>query len=413
MDRAILSLFDNSRFLLLGTLLWAVLGSLSPADLRATPPWQSDESQVDTTYQDRDKRLAGLSAEQLREEYDAALSEWKHQHARLIQAHYMFFNVREGESEYWAMQFRDAKKHGERARKLAGHLAVNLMEKLTEPPDRDLADMVFNSMDAHLLFFEYQKAHRTAKALVESGHQRPYLLPMYAYSAYCVNEFAEARSVFIQSQIVGETLTPDQQAAFDACSVGLSQLEKERTARATDEEANLPRVELMTTRGPIVVELFEDQAPNTVANFIFLVERNFFREHQFYDIDDSLAITGSPTNDASGRVDYSIRSEHDREDRRAHLRGYLTLMIDVNSELGSSQFSILTRPRPDLDNSLNTVFGRIIEGEIVLDLLERSGSTWENMIKAADSQIGPPDKIISARVLRKRDHRYLPERIAY
>ena len=71
----------------------------------------------------------------------------------------------------------------------------------------------------------------------------------------------------------------------------------------------------------------------------------------------------------------------------------------------------MMKPRPDLDTAENTVFGRIIEGEEVLDLLEKAGKTWQDMITAADSQIGPPDQILSARVIRKRDHEYVPSRV--
>jgi cyclophilin family peptidyl-prolyl cis-trans isomerase len=161
----------------------------------------------------------------------------------------------------------------------------------------------------------------------------------------------------------------------------------------------------------MVVELFEDQAPNAVASFIFLVERNFYRNQQFYDVSESLAFTGSPTNEPSGNAGYGIRSEFDRPDRRPHWRGYLTLLVNPDTQVGSSQFAIMMKPRPDLDTAENTVFGRIIEGEEVLDLLEKAGKTWQDMITAADSQIGPPDQILSARVIRKRDHEYVPTRV--
>jgi cyclophilin family peptidyl-prolyl cis-trans isomerase len=400
---------------LLGELGHRPAPTTTPAATGATSPvavWQDDEPEVNDAYQREDQRLAGLSEAELRTEFEARIKDWKHQHARMGQGYMQFYMMKEADSEYWAAQFRDAKKKGEVARKAAGLVAVNLLEKMTQPPDRDLADMVFHSIDAHFIFHEYGKAYRAAKALVERGHQRPFLLPLYGYAAYCQNEFNEARGVFSQAIIAGETLSPEQQAAFEACGAAVFSMEEEAVQREADAQANLPRVEILTTKGPIVVELFEDQAPNTVANFVYLVERKFYRNRQFYDLTDSLIMTGSPTNDASGRVDYSIKSESERPDRRRHLRGTLTMLVDAQSELASSQFAILSKPMPDLDRGLNTVFGRVIEGEIVLDLLERAGSSWEKMISAPDSQIGPPDEIISARVLRKRDREYLPERLA-
>ena len=47
---------------------------------------------------------------------------------------------------------------------------------------------------------------------------------------------------------------------------------REAEAKADD----LPRVKLKTTKGDIVIELFENEAPNTVANFISLVEKRFY-----------------------------------------------------------------------------------------------------------------------------------------
>jgi len=250
-----------------------------------------------------------------------------------------------------------------------------------------------------------------AKALVERGHQRPYLLPLYGYAAYSVNEFSEARSVFSQAIIVGETLNEQQQSAFESSGRGQAIIDAEQTALAVDEDAELPIIEFQTTKGKMVVELFEDNAPNTVKNMVFLVEQGFFKDRDFYEITDNLIFTASPTNDAAGRVSYSIKSEHELPNRRPHLRGYLTMLVDVESQLASCQFAIVTQPRPDLDAQLNTVFGRIIEGDLLLDNLERAGSLWQKAITAPNSMIGPADKILSARVVRKRDYNYYPERV--
>lgn len=370
-----------------------------------------DEATVNDSYQKEEARLAGLTVEELRAEFNQWVTEWKRQHSRLIQGHMQFHMVKEVDSEVWAIQFRDAKKKGEQARKAASHVAVVLLEKMPENPDKDLVDMVYKSLDAHLVFQQYGQAYRAARALVESGQQRPYLLGMYAYSAFCLNQFEEARSLFSQAIIIKESLSDVQKAASEMCGTALFRSETEKLALEADAEANLPRVEIMTTKGPMVVELFEDQAPNAVASFIFLVERNFYRNQQFYDVSESLAFTGSPTNEPSGNAGYGIRSEFDRPDRRPHWRGYLTLLVNPDTQVGSSQFAIMMKPRPDLDTAENTVFGRIIEGEEVLDLLEKAGKTWQDMITAADSQIGPPDQILSARVLRKRDHEYVPTRV--
>lgn len=367
--------------------------------------------EIDDSYLVEEARLAALSVAELQAEFDQRLAEWRLQYARMGQGYMQFYFKEERESGIWAAQFNDARTQGEKARKAAGHVAMHLLEKMTDPPSQELADMAYRSIDAYLLFHEYRKAYRIAKALVERGHQRPYLLPLYGYSAYCVNEFSEARSVFSQGIILGETLNEQQQAAFEISGRSQAIIDSEQAALAIDEDAELPVIEFQTTKGKMVVELFEDNASNTVKNMVFLVEQGFFKDREFYELTDNLIFTGSPTNDATGRVSYSIKSERELPNRRPHLRGYLTMLVDVDSELASCQFAIVTQPRLDLDEQLNTVFGRIIEGDLLLDNLERAGSIWQKAITAPNSMIGPADKILSARVIRKRAYDYFPERV--
>lgn len=369
---------------------------------------ETNSPSIDDQYVRDEQRYASMTAEELHVELDKTLAEWRHQYARIIQAVMQFHSQKEIEAPRWASQFRDAKKKGEQARKNAGHVAVHLLEKSTGAPDKDLADLAYNSLDSYFVFKEYRKAYRIAKALVARGHQRAFLLPLYGYAAYCVNEYSEARSVFSEAKILGETLTREQETAFELSRILEERMEAEKAALLVDESADLPRIEFQTTKGIIVVELFEDQAPNTVNNLVSLVEKGFFKNQQFYEINDSMAVTGSPTNDASGQAGYWIKSEHERSDRRPHLRGYLTMLVDLQSNLASSQFAFVTRPRPELDQERNTVFGRIIEGDVVLDNLERAGKEWEKMIQAQDSMIGQPDEILSARVVRKRARDYVP-----
>jgi len=373
--------------------------------------WQGEDLEIDDTYQTEDARLAAMSEEELQVEYRRQLDQWRFQFSRLMQAHTAFYSMPKRESDDWDYQFRDAKRQGEKARIAAGHVAAHLLEKTTGRPDPGLAEMAYHMIDSHLFFHQYQMAHRLANALLGTGYERPHLYAMAAYSAFCVNRFDEAQQLFGRAIIAGDHLPDHFARAFEQCSAASQRMEREMEALATDAGADLPRVELTTTKGKIVVELFEDQAPNTVANFIYLVEQRFYRNQQFYDTTDSLISTGSPTNDPEGWADYWIASEADRTDRRLHLRGYLTLMVVPELQAGSSQFAILTKPRPDLDSMPNTVFGRIVEGEIVLDLLERAGEEWEKAILAPDSQIGEPDQILGARVLRKRNRDYYPQRL--
>ena len=168
-------------------------------------------------------------------------------------------------------------------------------------------------------------------------------------------------------------------AARDA--VKLAADEKERLKK--DVDANLPRVTLETTKGKIVIELFEDDAPNTVKNFISLVEKKFYDGVVFHRVESWVIQTGDPEGSGMGGPGYSIKTE---ANARKHFSGYLG-MARSGPDTESSQFYFMRYYTPGLDGGEPpfAVFGRVIEGMDVLDKLERL------------------DQIKSATVIRKRE----------
>ncbi|HEX4128698.1 MAG TPA: peptidylprolyl isomerase [Pirellulales bacterium] len=162
----------------------------------------------------------------------------------------------------------------------------------------------------------------------------------------------------------------------------------------------LPRVLLKTTKGDVVVELYEDEAPNTVANFINLVEKKFYDGTKFHRvIDGFMAQGGDPEGTGRGGPGYTIPCECNKSNAHRHERGSLS-MAHKGRDTGGSQFFITFRATPHLD-SVHTVFGKVIQGMDVVDKFERS-----------DNPYVEPDKIIEARVLQKRNHPYEPHKIA-
>ncbi|MEX0712393.1 MAG: peptidylprolyl isomerase [Pirellulales bacterium] len=163
-------------------------------------------------------------------------------------------------------------------------------------------------------------------------------------------------------------------------------------------ENDLPQVSLQTSQGDVVIELFEDQAPGTVANFINLVEQGFYDGLKFHRvIENFMAQGGCPKGTGTGGPGYAIACECYRPDARQHARGSLS-MAHAGKDTGGSQFFITFKPTPHLDGK-HTVFGQVITGMEVVDELRRSDAG------------GQPDKIVEARVLRKRDHPYEPQKL--
>ena len=172
--------------------------------------------------------------------------------------------------------------------------------------------------------------------------------------------------------------------------------------KAEAEADDLPRVKLTTSAGPVVVELFENEAPNTVANFVSLVEKGFYNGTPFHRvIGGFMAQGGDPTGSGGGGPGYAIACECDGPGARKHFLGTLS-MAHAGKNTGGSQFFLTFRPTEHLDGK-HTVFGRVIEGFDVLPKLARTQDP-EGRPTGAE-----PDTIVKAEMVRKRNHPYEPQ----
>ena len=160
----------------------------------------------------------------------------------------------------------------------------------------------------------------------------------------------------------------------------------------------LPMIRMTTTKGDLLLEMFEDDAPNTVANFVSLTESGFYDGILFHRVVPSFVIqAGDPqTLDAAkkarwgtGGPGYCIDCETDGNAKR-HGAKYLS-MAHAGRNSGGSQFFITHVATPHLDGK-HTVFGRVIEGEDVVDAIAEG------------------DAIEKAVVEKKRDHDYAPKK---
>ncbi len=231
------------------------------------------------------------------------------------------------------------------------------------------------------------------------------------------NQFAEANEII--DTIPPSTLESLQGADHKLLPIRMalqSKYEQEKETLAAEADDNLPRVELNTTQGPIIVELFENEAPETVGNFIYLVESGFYTDVIFHRvIARFMAQTGLVAYTDRGyhakNLDYSIYDE--TKGGRTHFYGYLSMAKTDAPNSGSSQFYITYEPTVFLDGR-HTVFGRVIEGmENALRLLpthetkeKKDEPPEEVMIESVT-----PDRILTAKVLRKRDHEYRPNKV--
>ena len=123
---------------------------------------------------------------------------------------------------------------------------------------------------------------------------------------------------------------------------------------------------IQTNHGPIHVELFPDEAPKTVNNFVKLVNDGFYDRVIFHRvIPDFMIQGGDPTGTGSGGPGYTFEDEFN--DHRVE-RGALAMANAGPNTNGSQFFVVTTEAAPWLDGK-HTVFGRVTEGMDVVDTI--------------------------------------------
>jgi len=162
--------------------------------------------------------------------------------------------------------------------------------------------------------------------------------------------------------------------------------------------ADLPRVKLATSGGDVVVELFEDDAPNTVANFVELTEKGFYDGLAFHRvIADFMIQGGCPQGTGTGDPGYRFADECEGNPNK--VVKHTLCMANAGPDTNGSQFFLVTADAcPWLDGK-HTVFGKVVEGSDVVD-------TIGSCKTGAGDRPAEPQKIVKAEVLSKRDHEY-------
>lgn len=117
---------------------------------------------------------------------------------------------------------------------------------------------------------------------------------------------------------------------------------------------------LMKTGEKIEFELYNEEAPNTVANFEKLANEQFYNGLTFHRVIPGFVSQGGcPNGTGTGSAGYTIKCETEGNPHR-HEVGSLS-MAHAGRDTGSSQFFIVHEPQPHLDG-VHTVFGKVTSG---------------------------------------------------
>ena len=155
----------------------------------------------------------------------------------------------------------------------------------------------------------------------------------------------------------------------------------------------MKRVHFETDKGEIVCELFEDDAPGTVANFVGLatgtkeftdpktgkkVKRAYYDGLAFHRvIKDFMIQGGCPLGSGTGGPGFTIKDELSGK-KQVHKAGSLSMAKTAAPDSGGSQFFICHTPQPHLDRK-HTVFGQVVSGmEAVLKIAsgDKMNKVW-------------------------------------
>lgn len=133
-----------------------------------------------------------------------------------------------------------------------------------------------------------------------------------------------------------------------------------------DSLAYKKMVVIRTNLGDIKIELFPNEAPFTVQNFLKLAEKKYYDGIIFHRVVPNFVIqAGDPTGTGFGGPDYSIRTEISQLKFETGTLG----MASAGKDTEGSQFFITHSPQPHLDGKY-TVFGRVIDGMDIVDRIQ-------------------------------------------
>lgn len=133
---------------------------------------------------------------------------------------------------------------------------------------------------------------------------------------------------------------------------------------------------LMQNGEKIEFELYPNEAPRTVANFVELIKKGFYNGLTFHRvIPGFVSQGGDPNGNGTGGPGYTIKCETEGNPHK-HVEGAFS-MAHAGRDTGGSQFFIVHDPQPHL-NGVHTVFGQVTSGISTVKAM-RNGDVMEKV----------------------------------
>lgn len=140
------------------------------------------------------------------------------------------------------------------------------------------------------------------------------------------------------------------------------------------------QIRMQTDKGEIVFELFDEEAPKTVSNFVYLTKGGYYDGLIFHRYEPGFVIQGGdPTGNGTGGPGYRFEDE---PVKRPYTKG-IVAMANAGPDTNGSQFFIMLGDTPL--PPLYTIFGMVTKGQDVVDKL-RAGDKMKSVIVEAKSK---------------------------
>jgi peptidyl-prolyl cis-trans isomerase B (cyclophilin B) len=244
--------------------------------------------------------------------------------------------------------------------------ANELVDKQLDPPSWEIS-FTTKGGELHVLKLGKKKDNEHTYAMFDD---KPYVVSI-------MNRITDQLTVTRESVVSGNVSSPSQP----------QQKAPHPTKYAVQgKDEPLPQVKIVTNKGEFVVELWEDDAPNTVANFIYLVVKGFFNGLTFHRHEPGVVLQGGdPNGNGTGGPGWKIEAEVNGRKYDAGVLG----MADSGVDTAGSQFFFAYQRMPQWDGRYTT-FGVIVSGQDIFNQLTKD------------------DSIVRMEVLSKRNHEYRP-----
>lgn len=158
------------------------------------------------------------------------------------------------------------------------------------------------------------------------------------------------------------------------------------TTTNTNKKTNMVTID--TNYGKIVIETYNEDAPNTVKNFVTLADKGYYNGLTFHRVIKGFMIQGGdPNGNGTGGPGYKFDDELN-PNTASYKAGYkkgVVAMANAGPNTNGSQFFIMHQDYP-LPNAY-TIFGKVVEGQDVVD-------------KIANVQTGANDKPVSPVIMK-------------